>query len=310
LSRVRRCIAAVAVCGFAIDAACAKDPPLLSLTLEHFRDTATINDEPQDPKVTISTKSGFVEHSGPMRMVWHDEFLTAAIDKETGRKSFQVQDEITYSGSWRFYQSASYQTANGPRSAPTIQIGKEAVNCATGECTFTERVAFPVEEELLRQLAAAHVPAKPVIWPYQVTAKSGPAYAGGFSNAEIAGFLVKVDEYTNGAATPGAATPGAGTPGAGTVHASSRLDLGIRGMPVAATADQPTRAGILVIAVNRGSVAQKSGIIVGDIVYEFNGHPIKALQQLDAAVAASDAHSAISIKLFRGTDPMTVAARF
>jgi hypothetical protein len=312
LSLARQFIASVAGCGFAIGAACAKDPSLLSLAMEHFRDTATLRDEPQDPKVTISTKNGFVEHSGPLRMVWHDEFLTAVIDKATGKKSFQVQDEITYSGAWRFYESANYPTANGPLSAPAIQISKEAANCAVGDCTYTEHVAFSVEEDLLRQLAAAHVPAKPIIWSYKVIARSGPAYAGGISDAEIAGLLAKVDEYTGaGAATPGAATPGAATrSGARAAHAPSRLDLGIGGMPVAATADQPTRSGLLIIAVNRDSVAQKSGIIVGDILYEFNGRPIKALQQLDAAVAACDANSAIPIKLFRGTEPMTVTARF
>jgi PDZ domain len=322
LSLARPFIASVAVCGFAIGAAWARDPPLLSLTLEHFRDTATLKDEPQDPKVTISTKNGYVEHSGPMRMVWHDEFLTAVIDKATGQKSFQVQDEITYSGGWRFYESANYPTANGALSAPAIQISKDAANCAVGDCTYTEHVAFSVGEDLLRQLAAAHVPAKPIVWSYKVVARSGPAYTGGISDAEIAGLLAKVDEYTGaaapaGASTPGASTPGASTPGASSrrpgasaAHASSRLDLGIGGMPVAATADQPTRAGILIIAVNRGSVAQKSGIIVGDIVYEFDGHPIKALQQLYAALAACDPNSAIPIKLFRGTEPMTVTARF
>jgi hypothetical protein len=288
------------VFGFASNAAYAKDPPLLSLTMEHFRDTATIKDDPQDAKATISTEKGFVEHSGPMRMVWHDEFLSAVIDKQTGQKSFQVHEEITYSGSWRFYGTANYQTANGPRSVPATQTGKEMANCAIGDCMYTERIAFPVEEELLRQLAAAYVPAKPVIWPYKVVAKSGPADAGGLSNAEIAGLLVKVDEYT---ATPSAVTANA-------AGASSQLDLGIGGLPVAATGEQPNRAGILVTAVTPGSVAHKSGIIVGDILFEFNGHPIKALAELRAAIAARNAHSAVPIKLYRGTDPMAVSAQF
>ena len=42
------------------------------------------------PSVSISTEKGFVEYSGPLHMVWHDEFLSAAIDKKTGQKSFQV----------------------------------------------------------------------------------------------------------------------------------------------------------------------------------------------------------------------------
>jgi S1-C subfamily serine protease len=81
-------------------------------------------------------------------------------------------------------------------------------------------------------------------------------------------------------------------------------------MPVAATEEQPNRAGVLIIAVKRGSVAQKSGIIVGDILYEFDGHPIKGLSELQAAVAAAHANSAVPINLYRGTDQMAVTARF
>jgi S1-C subfamily serine protease len=62
--------------------------------------------------------------------------------------------------------------------------------------------------------------------------------------------------------------------------------------------------------VNSGSVAQRSGIIIGDIVYEFDGHPIKALAELEAAVAACAANSTVAIRLYRGTNDMAVSARF
>jgi S1-C subfamily serine protease len=65
-----------------------------------------------------------------------------------------------------------------------------------------------------------------------------------------------------------------------------------------------------VFAVNSGSIAQKSGIITGDILYEFDGRPIKALAQLEAAVAACTANSTVAIKLYRGTNDMAVSARF
>ena len=81
-------------------------------------------------------------------------------------------------------------------------------------------------------------------------------------------------------------------------------------MAVAATADHPQRAGILIVGVEGGSVAQKSGIIVGDILYEFDGHPIKVLAELQAAVAACAANSAAPIKLYRGLDAMGLTARF
>jgi hypothetical protein len=297
--------------GFTAGIAHAKDPGLLSLTLEHFRDTASVTDNPADGATRISTEKGFAEHRGPMRTVWSDEYLTGVIDKKTGQRSFQVQAWITYRGNWRYYETAKYQTTAGAKSVPAAQTGKEMENCAAGDCMYTERLAFPVDEELLRQLAAASAPGKPVIWAYRFIARSGPDYVGGLSSAEIAGILAKVDEF---AALPAAkgdelanTLPAAK---ANAVSASLKRDLGIGGMPVAATAELPNRGGILVFGVNSGSIAQKSGIIVGDILYEFDGHPVKTLAELEAAVAACAAKSAVAIKLYRGTDVMAVIARF
>jgi hypothetical protein len=285
---------------FGIKIAYAKDSELLSLTMEHFRDSATVADDPIGGVTTISTEKGFVEHKGPMRMVWNDEFLKAAIDKKTGQKSFQIYAWIIYSGSMRSYETASYQGANGSRSVPVTRISKEVANCATGDCTYTERIAFPVDEELLRRLAAGRVPGKPDLWSFNLIPTSGANYAGRLSNAEIAGVLAKADAYTT--TLPAVA--------ANAVSASLKLDFGIGGLPVDATAEQPNRAGILIIGVNSGSVAQRSGIIVGDIIYEFDGHPIKALADFQAALARCAANSAVAVKLYRGTDKIALTAQF
>jgi hypothetical protein len=331
--RMRFSIAALApflVLELLTHAAYAKDPELLSLSMEHFRDTATVKDDPADAAATISSEKGFAVHKGPMRMVWNDEYLKSVIDKKTGQKSFQVEAWIIYSGRWRSYETVNYQTPAGPTSAPVTQIRRETANCAVGDCLYTERMAFPVDEELLRRLATASASGKPTLWTYKFVAKTGPDYAGGLSSAEIAGLLAKVDEYTNGrqaaapntlaranaAATPNSAatTNAAADANAVTIanaaSASLKRDLGISGMAVAATAEQPNRAGVLVFAVNSGSIAQKSGIITGDILYEFDGRPIKALAQLEAAVAACAANSTVAIKLYRGTNDMAVSARF
>jgi hypothetical protein len=288
------------VLGLASGPAHAKDPALLSLTMEHFRDTATVKEDPLGAMTTISTENGFVERRGLMGMVWNDEYLTGVVDEKTDQKTFQVHAMITYRGNWRFYRNASYPTSGGPRSVPLAQIGKESDNCAVGECIYTERVAFTIDEGLLRQLASENTPGKPALWRYKLIAKQGPEFAGAISSAEIAGFLARVDDYSH--ALPEVKASAAG--------ASLKLDLGIGGMPVAATAEHPNRAGILVIEVNRSSVAQKAGIIVGDIVTEVDGRPIKMLTDLQAAVAARAANSAAAIKLYRGTTEMTVTAQF
>src|SRR5450755_5096749 len=140
LGRRAAVVAATVVCSIAAEASWAKDPPLLSLTPEHFKDSATFETDPRG-NTLISTQNGFKDYSGPLHMLWHDEYLTALIDNNTGGKSFQVRADITYSGNWRFYQSAGYQAADGSRSVPATQIGKEAANCAVAECIYTERIA-------------------------------------------------------------------------------------------------------------------------------------------------------------------------
>ncbi len=296
-------LASFIVAALGIGTAGAKDPALSSLTMEHFRETATVTENSSDGTTVVSTENGFVEHTGLMRMVWHDEYLIAVIDRKTGTKSMQVSAWVIYPGSLRAYETANYRTAGGPRSVPVTPLGKEVVNCPVGDCTYTERVAFPVDEASMQQIAAGSVPGKADKWSYKLLAKSGPEYAGEFSSAEIAGFLAKVDEYANRPASVPVVN-------ASSASVASSRELGIRGMSVDATEEHPNRAGVLVIGVDRGSVAHKAGIIVGDILYEFDGHPLRTPADLQATLAGHGATSTIAIKLYRGTSDTTLNARF
>jgi hypothetical protein len=240
-----------------------------------------------------------MEHTGPMRMVWHDEFLRAVIDRRTGTRSMQVYAWVIYSGSLRNYVNANYPTADGTRSVSVTALAKEVMNCPVGDCTYTERIAFPVDEESLRQLSTARAPGIAGKWSYRLVAKSGPEFSGELSTAEVAGFLAKIDEYASRPPAEQSSAP-----------VSVSRDLGIGGMAVDATEEYPKRAGILVTGVNPGSVAHKAGIIVGDILYELDGHRLKTPADLQAALAARTATSPVAIKLYRGISDTTVSARF
>ena len=316
LKSKRAVLAALIVLAAGAGTAGAKDAPLLSLTMEHFRDSATVWGSPADGAVTISTENGYQEHRGPLRTVWNDEYLEAVIDKKTGRKSYLVYVWTTYTGDPRGYGTASFQSPDGPRSVSTTLVARDKSLCAVGDCTYTDRLTFPVDPGMLRRLAAQYASGTHSVWAFKLTGKSVPLYAGGLSNAEIAGLLARVDSYENDVAVAAAAattaTPTAATAvtAATATAASLRKDFGVGGVAVAASADQLDRAGVLIVAVNGGSIAQKSGIIVGDIVYEFEGRRIGTPAELQAAVAASAANRAVAIKLYRGTTVMTVSAQF
>jgi hypothetical protein len=284
----------IAPCG-----AIAKNAPLLSLGMEHFRDTATVTDDPAKGLTTISTERGFVQTSGPMGTVWNDEFLIAVIDDKTGRKSFQIEVSTTYGGARRAYSSADLGGIGGPNAVVPTLVKTETANCATGECMYSDELVIPVEEELLRHLAAGYVPGKPVLSTYKLIVKRGAGYRGELSNAEIAGLLAKVDGYAAEPPTPKAAAP-----------APRRLDFGISGIAVSPSAEMPNRAGVLVAAVNGASVAQQAGIITGDIIYQIDDSPTRSLADLEAAVAASAPHTTATIRIFRGVKEMALKARY
>jgi hypothetical protein len=271
---------------------------LSALGMEHFKDTATVVDAPQDAAATISTEKGFAETHGPMRTVWDDEYLLAAIDKKTAQKSFRVIVWVTYAGSERLYQKVSFDTPQGPTTLATTQLNSKKEFCTVGDCTYTERLAFPVEEAFLRDLAARASTSTP--WSFQLKGKSGPTYTGVISAAEAAGLLAKVDSFHS--ALPVVA--------ASATRAALKAGMGIEGLPVGADPEHPNRRGILIISVAGDGVARQAGLIVGDILYELNGHPLKTLADLQREVAGCDPNSTVPVRFYRGLTDTEGSARF
>jgi hypothetical protein len=301
--------AAALVAGTLSNAAAAKDAQLLSLGAEHFTQTATVTEETHATRIT--TEHGYVERSGLMGEVWHDEFLAARIDHDSGRVSYEMDVSLTYRGAARSYQSAEFRGLTQLETVPVKALKRQVINCPTGECTYTEQLAVPIDEAVLRHIAQGYVPGKPELWRFRILAKGGTEYRGSLSNAEVAGLLAKVDAYVQNPTAPRAPPP---------PPPPARLDFGISGLAVASGPDAPgaaalgaaapNRAGVLVAGVSPGSIAQKTGIITGDIIYEFEGHPIRSPADLQKAVAASAVGSTASVRLYRGTETATLEARF
>ena len=277
----------------------AKDPALLSLSAEHFTETASVVEDAQT--ASISTEAGYVERSGPLGTVWHDEFLKATVDHGTGHRAFQIDVSTTYSGTRRLYKGVRFGPPAATATVPVMLLTTHTVNCAVGDCTYTDQLEIPVDEAMLRLVAQGYAPGRPALWTFRVLATTGQDYQGSLSNAEVAGLLAKVDAY---AEHPSAAAP------APAPAAPARLEFGITGLSVSPAPDMPNRAGVLVAGVTPGSVAQKAGIITGDIIFQFDTRSIRELPDLEAAVARAPARSVARIHFYRGTQAQTVEAHF
>jgi PDZ domain-containing protein len=278
--------------------AAAKDADLLSLSADHFRDTASVAESPAHDVTVITTEPGYAERS--LGALWHDEYLKAVIDHGSGGRIFEIDVMVTYGGPLRSYRQASIESPAGPKTAAVTPVRTQSANCQVSDCVYTEYLAVPIDAETLRQMAATYAPGKARLFDFKLVPKIGRGYRGTLSNAEVAGFLARVDGYRyQAAAAPVAAPP-----------PPQRLEFGISGLAVAPSAAAPNRAGVLVVAVNADSVAQKAGVITGDIVYRLDARPIQTPSDLDAAVGAIAAGTGAVIHVFRGTNEVALPARF
>jgi hypothetical protein len=301
LNRILAALAAAILLSGARHAA-AKDSELLSLGADHFRDTASVAERPAHDATVITTEPGYVERS--LGAVWHDEYLQAVIDHKSEQKTFEIDVMVSYSGAMRSYRQASIEGPAGSKSAPVTLVRTETANCQVGDCIYTEHLAVPIDEETLRQMAATYAPGQARLFDFKLTAKIGHSYRGSLSNAEVSGFLARVDGYRYQAT---AAPP---TPAVVAPPPPQRLEFGITGLAVAPSAGMPDRVGVVVVAVGAGSVAQKAGVITGDIVYKLDARAIRTPADLEAAVAATAAGAGAVIHVFRGMGEAALSAHF
>ncbi len=174
----------------------------LTLTPEHFKSTAIVEDDDLEVTAIISTEKGSKRRQGLLHFVYEDNFLRAYIDKETGEVTYQVYQSIYYQASdWRFYLKANYETPDGLESANAellkapIAHGFDCPGHTSTVCTYNEHVGFSVDRELLDSIASTYEENKSVKWNFKFIPRDGEEFHDGLLIAEVVGFLQAVDAY-------------------------------------------------------------------------------------------------------------------
>lgn len=167
------------------------------LTPEHFAKTATISGDELDVAVTIDTAAGYKFKHRFTDPVRSEVLLRAMISRQTGATTYQVYARIAYSLEQRFFQNATYVTAEGPVSARLTIIDHDII-CQYGTCVFTDIMVFDIPERTLRNIAARadERPVKP--WRFRYQSGVGLDWTDDIAPAEAAGLLMAVDRYQNG----------------------------------------------------------------------------------------------------------------
>lgn len=107
-------------------------------------------------------------------------------------------------------------------------------------------------------------------------------------------------------------TVGAGSGQAKSSNGKAVLGISYRNLPTSgATGMQHANMkGVLVVIVASGSVAEKAGINVGDVIYEYDGKPITGTQDVQPAVDATHVGNEVPIKVLRGSENFSLNAKF
>ena len=181
---------------------------LFAMTPDQFAAAADVKDDALETVATISTMRGWQQHDGLLGIVNDDGFFRAFIDKTSGETRFQVYHMVRYTEQHRArFEVVNYETPDGPVSVPLIPIGRYRGSCRVYVgCAYLETFAFPVDEALLRTLAAKYLPGRVAVWKYRLKAKTGAERDEGFAPAEIAGILIAVDHYRAAHGLTGAQT--------------------------------------------------------------------------------------------------------
>jgi S1-C subfamily serine protease len=65
-------------------------------------------------------------------------------------------------------------------------------------------------------------------------------------------------------------------------------------------------SGVLVVSVESGSPAQKAGILPGDVIIEFGGHPVAAIDDLHRLLTESQVHVGSAITIIRNQEKRVI----
>ncbi len=188
-------IVALALCG------CASGDSfetLISMTPEHFRDTAQIFDDQLETTAIISMEPGFHgPHNMPQDGWVCDAYLRAFVEKQSGATTYQLYVDVSYvAHDRRLYDTIVYRTSQGVQSAPVIKISRDRASCRKNDCTHRDVVAFEMPETMLRQIAATYTPNTRNGWLFKIKGKfidTDVQYV--IMPSEAAGLLMAVQAY-------------------------------------------------------------------------------------------------------------------
>ncbi len=172
---------------------------ILSLDVDHFRETMSITDDSMETTVVFSTQGGYTEKHGLLKIVWSDSFLRGYIDKKTGHKRFQVYVVMRHTlGDWAHPYQANY--GRPLRTTDVSKVGSD-VDCSGsdiyGSCKYEEHVVFDIHPDEVLRIWTEATPEdfKTLVWKFRVKNQGTKDYDDGIPLPEMIALVDMMNEY-------------------------------------------------------------------------------------------------------------------
>jgi hypothetical protein len=178
---------------------------VLRLDAQHFKDTTTVKQVSSGNVTEFSTLNGYRPEKY-MGIPWLDSFLIGYLDNQTGKRSYQIYQFVSYQGrGWRLYDRVTYTTAQGTTSKSLTRLHRELLDCGSSRgCTYEEHVVFDIDKGLMEKIAElapetqgkTDGSGKITAFLYQLSPEKGHPIKYWLLPEEAAGLVEKMDEYS------------------------------------------------------------------------------------------------------------------
>ena len=178
--------------------------PAPTLDKAHFKQQMLTKERDSGKTIVFSTINGFKKDKVNDRRPWGESYISAALDKETGDITYQINTIVKYkSHKLHLYREARYDS-NGETKLIEATILERKVDCLearkTGAhrrtgCYLSERVVFILDHEPIAKLSNGYTEDSQAQLRYTMLPRSGATYSATLYLAEIAAVVEVVEEH-------------------------------------------------------------------------------------------------------------------
>lgn len=271
-----------------------KDLKIESILDDKFSSSVTVNG------VSVDAKHKFFDLE---KENWS---IRSFIYKKSRNVTHQLYVTFAYFGTWNWFDYAADEDA---KALPVTRIGSEVVSCGAGDCMLIETVGIALDEAVLRLKMQTG-------YEIKVSAKSGQSHIIKVTSEQIRAQLLAIKSIVppSDVVTVGDIARLAATLPTSSIPSKVKLGVMFDDLPPAAAAilNREGFKAVTIFNVLQGSVAEKAGLKMADMLYEYDGKPIQGKLDLQNAVAATQVGSKVLIKVLRGKEgkEATVEAQF